>query len=202
MPLGARPKPSQSPYGSRCCRMTALDSVLGCFASRKFRIKPMGTPPGRRRALPRTLPDAAGRLPERTETRNSWRQNALDPGFHGVPAGPIHPNRAADGAGVTGVRYGVSAAARTTNEPPAPMVSVGTAVPVRAVVLKRVANPFGSPAVPSDLPSDSAVRRPRPCRPQARTVPSAGPGRAIRGLQPCHTQVLVSCGRRFRWVLG
>jgi len=27
----------------------------------------------------------------------SRRQNALDPGFHGVPAGPAHPDRDADG---------------------------------------------------------------------------------------------------------
>jgi len=30
----------------------------------------------------------------------SQRQNALDPGFHDVPAGPAHPDRDADGAGV------------------------------------------------------------------------------------------------------
>jgi len=35
----------------------------------------------------------------RTETGHSLRQNALDPGFHRVPAGPAHPERAADGAG-------------------------------------------------------------------------------------------------------
>jgi hypothetical protein len=60
------------------------------------------------------------------------------------------------------------------------MVPVRTAVPVRAVVREQIVGPFGSPAVPSDLPS----------------------GRAIRRLRPCHPQVLVSCGRRFRWVLG
>jgi hypothetical protein len=27
--------------------------------------------------------------------------DALDPGFHSVPAGPAHPDRDADGAGVT-----------------------------------------------------------------------------------------------------
>jgi hypothetical protein len=56
------------------------------------------------------------------------------------------------------------------------MVPVGIAVLVRAVVRKQIAGPFGSPGVPSDC--------------------------AIRRLRPCHTQVLVSCGRRFRQVLG
>ena len=60
------------------------------------------------------------------------------------------------------------------------MVPVGTAVPVRAVVRKQIAGPFGSPTVRSDLPSSRAVRR----------------------LRPCHPRVLVSCGRGFRWVLG
>jgi hypothetical protein len=32
--------------------------------------------------------------------RVSRRQNALDLGFHGVPAGPPHPERDADGADV------------------------------------------------------------------------------------------------------
>jgi hypothetical protein len=31
---------------------------------------------------------------------NSLRQNALDPRFHGVPAGPAHTPGEADGAGV------------------------------------------------------------------------------------------------------
>jgi hypothetical protein len=56
------------------------------------------------------LPDArrpAGRPPPcrtlagRTGTGLPLRQNALDPGFHGVPAGPAHPDRDADGADVT-----------------------------------------------------------------------------------------------------
>jgi len=34
----------------------------------------------------------------------SRRQNALDPGFHNVPASPAHPDRDADGAGVSWVR--------------------------------------------------------------------------------------------------
>jgi hypothetical protein len=38
-------------------------------------------------------------LPVGTGTGLSLRQNALDPGFHGVPAGPAHPERDADGAG-------------------------------------------------------------------------------------------------------
>jgi hypothetical protein len=29
----------------------------------------------------------------------SLRQNAMDPGFHGVPAGPAHPERDGDGNG-------------------------------------------------------------------------------------------------------
>jgi hypothetical protein len=33
--------------------------------------------------------------------RVSWRQNALDLGFHAVLAGPAHPDRAAGGAGMT-----------------------------------------------------------------------------------------------------
>jgi hypothetical protein len=115
------------------------DSVLGCFASRKFRIKPMGkrgsavtcgSPPRRRpysadaasrhhRALPLKLIMKIGPLPDacqtpagRTGTRLSLRQNAMDPGFHGVPACPAHLERAADGAGVTGVRYGAPVADR------------------------------------------------------------------------------------------
>jgi hypothetical protein len=36
----------------------------------------------------------------RTGTGHALRQNALEPGFHGVPAGPTHPDRDADGAGV------------------------------------------------------------------------------------------------------
>ena len=196
------------------CRTSSMPAWLTLIV--KFGPLPNapGTPPERCRPPPGRLPAAADRLPAaagrrrappgRTETRNSWRQDALDPGFHGVPAGPIHPHRAADGAGVTGVRYGASAAARTTSKSPAPMVPVGTAVPVRAVVLKRFAGPFGSPTVPvrpavrpavgpcrptrrRAVPSDSALRRLRPGHPQAPTG---------------HPQVLVSCGRRFRWVLG
>jgi hypothetical protein len=37
----------------------------------------------------------------RTGTGLSLRQNALDPGFHGVPAGPAHAEREADGADVS-----------------------------------------------------------------------------------------------------
>jgi len=33
----------------------------------------------------------AGRPPERTGSGIPLRQNALDPGFHGVPAGPAYP---------------------------------------------------------------------------------------------------------------
>jgi len=49
------------------------------------------------------LPDAL--KPSSVESRRtgfgvSRRQNALDRGFHGVPAGPAHPDRDADGAGV------------------------------------------------------------------------------------------------------
>jgi hypothetical protein len=47
------------------------------------------------------LPDAVKPGIRRSETGNSLRQDALDPGFHGVPAGPAHPERDADGTGVT-----------------------------------------------------------------------------------------------------
>jgi hypothetical protein len=42
-------------------------------------------------------PPAAGRH----ETGDPLRQDALDPGFHGVPAGPARMDREADGADVT-----------------------------------------------------------------------------------------------------
>jgi hypothetical protein len=42
-----------------------------------------------------------GPLPGRNETEIPLRQNALDPGFHDVLAGPAHPDRNANGAGVT-----------------------------------------------------------------------------------------------------
>ena len=48
-------------------------------------------------ACPGNRHSAAGR----TGTGHSLRQNALDPGFHGVPAGPVHPDGDADGASVT-----------------------------------------------------------------------------------------------------
>jgi hypothetical protein len=47
------------------------------------------------------LPDACRTPAGRTETGDSLRQNALDPGFHRVPAGSAHPDRDADGVGVT-----------------------------------------------------------------------------------------------------
>jgi hypothetical protein len=47
------------------------------------------------------LPDACRTPAGRDETGLPVRSNALEPGFHGVPAGPAHPDRAADGAGVT-----------------------------------------------------------------------------------------------------
>ncbi|MGH3161303.1 MAG: hypothetical protein ACRDOC_05415 [Streptosporangiaceae bacterium] len=37
---------------------------------------------------------------KRTESPDSLRSNALDPGFHGVLTGPEHKDRDADGAGV------------------------------------------------------------------------------------------------------
>jgi hypothetical protein len=37
-----------------------------------------------------------------SETGNSLRQNALDPGFHGALTGPARRDRGADGAGVSG----------------------------------------------------------------------------------------------------
>jgi hypothetical protein len=42
-----------------------------------------------------------GPLPGRNETGIPLRQNALDPGFHYVLAGPAHPDRNANGADVT-----------------------------------------------------------------------------------------------------
>jgi hypothetical protein len=47
------------------------------------------------------LPDACWTPAGRTETGDSLRQNALDPGFHGVPAGLAHPGRDADGVDVS-----------------------------------------------------------------------------------------------------
>ena len=49
----------------------------------------------------------------RSGTGLSPRQNALEPGVHGVPAGPAHPDRDADGAGVaeSGFRRGAGRAA-------------------------------------------------------------------------------------------
>jgi cytochrome bd ubiquinol oxidase subunit II len=42
------------------------------------------------------------RTPSRTHwIRDSTASSALDPGFHGVPAGPAYPDRDAEGAGVT-----------------------------------------------------------------------------------------------------
>ena len=49
----------------------------------------------------RDRPAAAEARAQRTETPDSLRQHALDPGFHDVPAGPAHPDRGADGADVT-----------------------------------------------------------------------------------------------------
>jgi hypothetical protein len=43
----------------------------------------------------------AGGVAGRNETGLPLRQDALDPGFHCVPAGPAHLDRGADGAGVT-----------------------------------------------------------------------------------------------------
>src|SRR6185437_12394607 len=98
----------------------------------------------------------------RTGTRHSRRWNALDPGFHGVPAGPIHPDRAADGAGVTGVRYGARAADRATSKPPARWCLWVPRCPCALWCASR----------------SSARSALRSCR---RTVPSAGSDRAIRG---------------------
>jgi hypothetical protein len=74
------------------------------------------------------------------------------------------------GAGVTGVRYGTRAANRATSEPPA-MVPVRTAVPVRAVVRKRIVSPFGSPACRPTVPPGRAVRTIRQFRSPAAGVP-------------------------------
>src|SRR6185437_17147555 len=41
----------------------------------------------------------------RHETGNPLRQNALDPGFHGVLTGPAHPSREVDGADGTGAAF-------------------------------------------------------------------------------------------------
>jgi hypothetical protein len=43
----------------------------------------------------------AGGVAGRNEIGLPLRQDALDPGFHCVPAGPAHLDRGADGAGVT-----------------------------------------------------------------------------------------------------
>src|SRR4029078_1438673 len=56
-------------------------------------------PVGRHAGPPRRLfGRRAPRCP--TGTPVPLRLNALDPGFHGVPAGLAHPERDADGAGV------------------------------------------------------------------------------------------------------
>jgi hypothetical protein len=47
------------------------------------------------------LPDARQTPVGRHETGDSLRQNALDPGFHGVPPGPARTDRDADGAGAS-----------------------------------------------------------------------------------------------------
>jgi len=60
--------------------------------------------PDARRTRPRTPagrpPDASRPSAGRHETGIPRRWNALDPRFHGVLAGPAHPNQDADGAGV------------------------------------------------------------------------------------------------------
>src|SRR6185437_13509153 len=72
---------------------------------------PATTRPAGRRArgagAGRRAPDIGHRTPDtgRTGTPNPRRSNALDPGFHGVPTGPAHPECGADGAGVTRVRF-------------------------------------------------------------------------------------------------
>jgi hypothetical protein len=47
----------------------------------------------------------AGRHAGRRGTGDSLRQNAVDPGFHGVPSGPARRDRDADGAGGAYVRF-------------------------------------------------------------------------------------------------
>jgi hypothetical protein len=47
------------------------------------------------------LPHACRPPSGRTETGDSLRENALDPGFHRVLTGPAHPDRDTDGAGVS-----------------------------------------------------------------------------------------------------
>ncbi len=42
-----------------------------------------------------------GPLPEACRTLTGGLPDAVDPGFHGVPAGPAHPDHEADGAGMT-----------------------------------------------------------------------------------------------------
>jgi predicted ester cyclase len=59
---------------------------------------PSPHPPGQPAPPGQLPPDRAS--PERTGSRVSLRQNALDPGFHRVPNGPERPDRNADGAGV------------------------------------------------------------------------------------------------------
>src|SRR6185437_10961926 len=48
---------------------------------------------------------AAERPAGRTGTRLPLRQDAVDPGFHCVPADAAHPDRDADGADVSWVRF-------------------------------------------------------------------------------------------------
>jgi hypothetical protein len=194
--------------------MTVPDSVLACFASRKFRIKPMGkrgsavtcgSPPRRRpysvdaaftssqriaaqvdhenrsaagtparrpRDVGRTHWNPAFTAPERTGSGVSVRyyapRNALDPGFHGAPAGPAYPERAADGAGVTGVRYGARAADRATSEPPARWC---LCVPRCPCALWCASESSARSALRSCRPTVSSDRAARTCRPDHPPVP-------------------------------
>ncbi len=138
------------------------------------------TPPERCRTPSGTLSGASRAPPGRTGTRNSRRKNALDPGFHGVPAGPIHPDRAADGAGVMGACYCARAPDRATSKPPDRWCLWVWRCPCALWCAGR--SPARSalrpcrPTVPSDLPSSRAVRGLRPCRPPAPAVPSSGSG--------------------------
>jgi FAD binding domain len=99
-PAGAAPRPAAGRRGgprsrssprtarprspARCCTPTAAWSCAEFRTAMFMQTCDLTT-------------SAAGR----NGTGVSLRQDALDPGFHGVPAGPAYPDRDADGAGVT-----------------------------------------------------------------------------------------------------
>jgi len=106
----------------------------------------------------RRIRPAAGR----TGTGLSLRRNALDPGFHGVPAGPAHPGRDAGGAGVSWVRFlGCAARPRPAiylNEGIQVVCAVGGQFSYVTAVCRERSSTKGA-AYPAIFPLPFAVRR-------------------------------------------